>query len=120
MAKAFVGKTQLQTRIKHMLETQQRLKEKASEAVVKRREAVATAKVISQQNSLLRREINKKNKEGAEVQKQLEKMKNKNGSLRKQAQDAVLQRSILSTEVKKLSAELDIVKKKCTVRTCKL
>ena len=110
MAKTSFARTRLQTRIKHMLETQAQLKEKASDAVVKRRDAVSTAKLISQQNSLLRREINKKNKEGAEAAKQFEKMKTKNVSLRKQAQDAVIQRSILSTEVKKLGAELDVVK----------
>lgn len=94
-----------------MLETQQRLKEKASEEIQKRKTAVTKAKQVSQQNTQLRKEVNQKNMEGGNNTKLLEKLKQKNAGLRKQAQDAVIQRSILSTEVKKITSELEIVKK---------
>ena len=88
-------------------EQTERYKLRFIEANNRMKEAEATAKHVSKQNSELRREINKHVEEQTKRDKVVDKMKSKYQKLTKQAQDAVIQRSLLSTEIARLKEELE-------------
>ena len=112
-------------------EQQEKLKLKAIEERERRKEAEKTSKHVCKQNSELRSEINKHVQEQTKRDKLVEKMKSKYQKLTKQTQvsvffasgypiilyrnltnmnilqDAVIQRSLLSTEISRLKAELE-------------
>ena len=88
-------------------EQQERLKLKAIEESNRRKEAEATTKNVCKQNKMLRAEINKHAEEQSKRDKLVDKMKSKYQKLTKQAQDAVIQRSLLSTEIARLKEELE-------------
>ena len=88
-------------------EQTERYKLRFIEANNRMKEAEATAKHVSKQNSELRREINKHVEEQTKRDKVVDKMKSKYQKLTKQAQDDVIQRSLLSTEIARLKEELE-------------
>ena len=88
-------------------EQTERYKLRFIEANNRMKEAEATAKHVSKQNSELRREINKHVEEQTKRDKVVDKMKSKYQKFTKQAQDAVIQRSLLSTEIARLKEELE-------------
>ena len=102
---------QLQAQIRAMGETQFSLKEKANECVLKARVATSNAKEVARLNSKLRSEVNKKTSEQASHEKTVEKLTAKNAELRKMAQDAVIQRSLLTSEATRLASELTSCRK---------